>query len=229
MHLHTTPNGLWNFSTCAFTLFFLQLFFTSKADATKKGREFFAFTSKNKCLQNYVVCYRDRECVPVFPWSFLPSTRDFETSMTHPVSKDDPDHCCKEEHTIKFMMLFMPHRKFDNLKLNGSHQKCLQAAIKDNETCSEMIEIANNTQNIHNSLNLMMPQNHLALNTEFIDPENFELDDDETDEEDETANLHLLQLMQDAFGDDGAHADLSEDSKIINPVHEKRAFRTPAE
>jgi hypothetical protein len=121
------------------------------------------------------------------------------------------------------MMLFMPHRTFDDLVLDGSHQKRFQRAIKDKEISPEMIEIANNTQNIHNSLKSSMPQNQLALNTEFIDPENFELDGDETDEEDDISTLRLLELMQDAFGDEGTNTNLSEDSEVINPIHEKKS------
>ena len=126
-----------------------------------------------------VVVYRKTPAVPVLPWNWLKSTSEFETSLLSEIDETAKDYKIKEEYAKRFMILFCPLRLETSLSKNGSYQAGLRSALAEMLITEEMQTIANNIQNIHNSLGSAMPENVLTSTTELIEADEIQNDGDE--------------------------------------------------
>lgn len=193
-------------------VFFQTIYFLPRSLA--KEIESFDFLEEHPCSSIEVAAYRDTSCVPVFPWTFLESTSCFETSILDTVNEMHPDYSAKEEYAKKFMILFLPFRSADDLKVGGSYQKALQAALRDGRISEEMLDIANNIQNIHNSLNSELVDDPLLSITHLEEAE-------ETTQANQKEDPNLASYI-DSIGDYFASttqgsANLTEDATELNP------------
>ena len=63
----------------------------------------------------------------------------------------------REEYAFKFMLLFLPLRNHPDLLQDGSYQLRWVAEERHGNFSAEMLEIAENVQTIHNSLEASIP------------------------------------------------------------------------
>lgn len=145
--------------------------------------------------ENQIACvYREKPALPVFSWTWLPSTRNFRSSIESPFSEFDVDFIAKEDYSRRFLILFYPFQDVENLKLDGSFTRRLKFADSEKLISSEIIEIANNIHDIRNSLESTMMQNVFPTDTELpIDSEN--IDEQSTLTENEFDMETLLQQI----------------------------------
>ena len=160
------------------------------------------------------VIYRTKtKAVLRFPWNWLSSTRSFQTSILNPTDENASDHSRKEEYAFRFMILFVPFRSIEDMKMDGFYQKAFQKAFKENRVSDAMIQIAENIQTIHNSLASTIPENQLSAKTSLVETGGFEnanADEDTNDHDDILANIgELLGSMTE--GD-----QLEEDSETLD-------------
>ena len=112
---------------------------------------------------------KDKERIPYFSWTYLPTTCDFQTSLHSPVNTEDIDFTKKEEYCKRFLFLFVPFRKKEDLLKDGSYTRRFQEV--SSKINPDMIEIAENIQTIHNSLSSPMVVNIITSTTTMEDPE----------------------------------------------------------
>jgi hypothetical protein len=149
--------------------FFRDVEFLSRTQAEKSGRESFEFPGDHPCKENMVVVYRERECVPVFSWRWLGSTADFASTMNESTQKGDQDYAAKEEYAYKFMLLFLPFRIDENLRMDGSYLRRWQIAYERQEFRQDMVDVADNIQTISNSLQSTNPDSGTLDSETFLD------------------------------------------------------------
>ena len=217
--------------TCLYQ-FFQDMKFISYTQAQQQDideYECYPFTENHPCHSiNLAVC-RKRKCIPVFPWQWLGSTKNFTTSLKHPVSDIDPDYQIKEEYSYKFMLLFLPFRSNQDLLLRGSYQLRWQEASNNGLFSDSMIEIANNIQNIHNSLESTIPSNEIALDVGIEENENMiQEENHQTASDDYLANIAQFFLTP----SQNEPSCLTEETTVIDPkfvgkIFEDRKFGIP--
>ena len=105
MHYFYRPEALENM--CCYD-FFSEINFVTKSAAKKSGIEFFEFINGHPLKDVMVVIFREKSCVPIFPWNWLGSTRSFTTSMLHTLENTDAELREKEEYAYKFNATFSP-------------------------------------------------------------------------------------------------------------------------
>ena len=88
-----------------------------------------------------------------------------------------------------------------------------------------MIDIADNIQDLNNSLHSAIPRNRLAINTACVDPSDLEKDsnDENKVKEDQVAMLRLLEMLQDAFHNENESSEHCEENEELMPLHEKES------
>jgi hypothetical protein len=206
--------------------------FTSLSEATKMKWDSFEFTEEHPFHNYDAVIYRlqkeRQDCVPVFSWKFIGSTKKFERSMMEEVLLTDPQYRQKEEYAKRFMIVFLPFRRIEDLMEGGSYQCAFQTAYKEEGFSSEMIEIANNIQAIQNSIDSAIPENCLSSRTSLPEADEFESNADE----DAMGYEDLLSSIGDMFAaPEGVR--LGADSTQLNPdfcgVHMKELRFAPEE
>jgi hypothetical protein len=80
-----------------------------------------------------------------------------------------------------------------------------------------MIEIANNIQDLHNSMDSTLPENNLAMITEYVDPDNDRKDDSGNND----GMKQVLECLSEAFGDSDGEGQLKKDSETLDLAHAK--------
>ena len=161
--------------------YYSKIEFTSMTKATEEDREHFEFTENHPCANSEVAVYRSQICVPVFPWNWIGSTKAFATSMWQPVMITNPNYKMREAYAFKFMLLFLPFRNNLDLLQDGSYQLKFVTEEKNRKFSAEMLEIADNIQTVHNSLEASIPENTLTAETDLREAEDF-LEEEETSE-----------------------------------------------
>jgi hypothetical protein len=161
----------------------------------------------------YAPKYYNQEIIPYFNWNYLPSTNTFLSSLYYPINLEDSDYTKKEEYCKKFLILFFPFRNKDDLLLNESYTKRMQEAIKSNIVSPAMIEIANNIQTIHNSLNSPMVENILTSSTYLEDPEDYEMDEGPPETDMDDILLRIGTSLASSLLD-----TLTEEASDLNPI-----------
>jgi len=197
------------------------------ASSITEGEEHFDFIKDHPLHMREVVVHRKHPCVPVFAWNWLSHTGKFHDSVLHPTTPGGRDHHEREEHCKRFMMLFFPFRKLEDLLLEGSHQKALAKAIHEGRVEKQMMEIANNIQDIHNSLQSELVDDPLVCQTIMEEGESSE----ELEDPDECNCQDLLDSIGECFASTSRGPPLKDDATTLNPTfisqeHEsgKKAF-----
>jgi hypothetical protein len=187
----------------------------SRKEATKLQVEFYEFLEEHPLHEVSVLTNRKRFCIPSFAWNWLGSTKKFSAPLTTIVDNTSIEYKEKEEHAYRFMLLFLPLRTDDDLKIDGSYQKGWLKALEHGRFSEEMIEIADNIQTIHNSLESSIPSNCLTLVT-GVDgiPE----DPEENNFEHSTTG-DMLASIGELFASTNGEKIMTEDSKEINPKY----------
>ena len=205
--------------------FFQKMAFISRSRAEGQGQEYFEFLDEYACSSIEVAVYRDTAAIPAFAWTFLGSTASFQTSILDTVDETHPDYPAKEQYAKKFMILFLPLRAAEDLKVDGSYQKALQLALQEGKISDEMLEIANNIQNIHNSLNSELVDDPLLSMTHLEEAEECAPANKEDDEDPNFAAC--LDSIGDYFAStEQGSANLTEDATELNP---RTIWKDPAE
>jgi hypothetical protein len=183
----------------------------------KKEHEEMEYTKEHPGYKVFTLQTNQEDIIPYFAWNFLPSTAPFTTSVQHPVNVTDIDYEQKEDYCRRFLILFVPFRKHEDLLKEGNYTLRMQEAIKKNEIKEEMIHIANNIQTIHNSLNSPMVENILTGNTILEEPDGCERDEGDNTKEANDILLRIGTSLASSMGD-----MLKEESKDINPIFGKQ-------
>jgi hypothetical protein len=205
---------------------------TSLAKAERDKIQCFEFTTDHPFHEfdavNYRIQNKRQNCVPVFSWTFIGSTKGFERSMMEEVLLTDPQYRQKEEYAKRFMIVFLPFRTNEDLMENNSYQRKFQTAYKESRFAPEMIEIANNIQAIQNSIESAIPENCMSSRTAMPDMDEFE----STDEEAAMGYEDLLSSIGDMFALPGG-VRLEADATCLDPdfsgVYMKEARFKPEE
>jgi hypothetical protein len=206
----------------------MEMEFTSAKEAEKTNTPFFEFTEDHPFHSTDAVVYRiqkgKQDCVPVFSWSFIGSTRGFERSMMENVSLTDPQYQKKEEYAQRFMIVFLPFRKKEDLIEDGSFQRAFQTAYKEGKFSDEMIAIANNIQAIQNSIESGIPENGLSSRTVLPDAEEFDL---RNGEEEEMGYEDLLSTIGDMLSPVPEGVPLEADATRLDPDFSGKQLQGP--
>ena len=189
----------------------------------KNQEESFEFQSEHPLSSSKVMRYRKSPCIPVFSWNWIGSTRQFSTSLLDPVDPNHHDFSAKELYAKRFMILFMPFNPGNSITIDGSYQKSLQDALEGDIISSDMLQIAENIQAIHNSLASSMPENILTAETD----EYIEADDvDEHEEECYSASLEaMLTNIGSTLAEGVNDCQLKEECKELIPTFFNPAVR----
>ena len=168
-------------------------FYSQLESVNRNGndKEFFEFQPGHPLRSVKVLVYRELPCVPVFSWNWLGSTHEFSQSLQDLADSDNVDYPSKEQHAKRFMILFLAFQRTESLVVDGSYQKKLQLALRENRVDDEMLQIAENLQSIHNSLASSMPENMLTTETD----EYLEADDMEEMEEEDVCSESLEAML----------------------------------
>ena len=156
----------------------------------------------------------------MFPWNWIGSTKAFATSMFHPVPIANPNYKMKEEYAFKFMLLFLPLRNHSDRLQDGSYQLRWVTEERHGNFSAEMLEIAENIQTIHNSLEASIPGNTLTSETVLVEADDFpeEMEEDENDP-DFMANIGEL------FAATSGGNKMTEDTASFTPTFSGISFR----
>jgi hypothetical protein len=130
----------------------------------------------------------------------------------------------KEEYAFKFMILFYPFRNIDDLRHEDSFQKKMQIILGQQGISEEMFQIADNIQDLHNSLASTMPTNKLDADTTLLEQEEpAELTTMERERSQTHDNAQLIAIIETLIDSNGDEEDdreaLKEDAKVLNPKH----------
>jgi hypothetical protein len=186
-----------------------------RKEATKSNIVFYEFLEEHPLHETNVLTRRKNVCIPSFAWNWLGTTKKFSSPLTTVVDDTSIEYKEREEHAYRFMLLFLPLRSDKDLKIEGSYQKGWLNALVEMRYSEEMIEIADNIQTIHNSLESSIPPNCLTLVTALDDiPELTE-----NQECDGTTTGDMLAAIGELFASTNGEKRMTEDSKEINPKY----------
>ena len=198
--------------------YYMETEFTSLKAAEKTDTQCFEFTEDHPFHNTDAVIYRmqkgKQDCVPVFSWTFIGSTKGFERSMLQEVTLTDPQYKKKEEYAQRFMIVFLPFRTKEDLMENGSYQCAFQTAYREGRFSDEMIAIANNIQSIQNSLESGIPENCLSSRTILPEAEEFNTNNDD---DGGLGYEDLLSTVGDLFSPVPEGVRLEADATSFNP------------
>ena len=110
------------------------------------------------------------------------------------------------------MILFLPFRSLEDLKIDDSYQKAFQKAHKNGKFSKNMIDKTENIQTIHNSLASSILENALTAKTCLTEDFSFEL----TDEEDNDDYENMLAGIGELFLTLTTGNNLKEDLKLLD-------------
>ncbi len=139
------------------------------------------------------------EAVPMIGQSVFEDTSNFKANILDPLQT--ANHALKHSHELqakRILILFVPFRDFDELKLNGSHVSKLQS-IKLPE---EVKEVLQNMQDCTNSLRLKRQNDRLERCTFRPRDDNANDDDGEPDEEELDTISELFETLDKEDNDD---------------------------
>ena len=212
-------------SNICFYEYFRDMEFMANTTAEQHGIdecERYPFLEEHPChIISLAVC-RKRKCIPVFPWQWLGPTKNFSTTMLQYVMETDPDYYVKEEYAYKFMLLFLPFRSNQDLMVNGSYQLRWQQANNDGLFPDAMIAIANNIQNIHNSLDATIPPNDITMDTILEESTDLVQEEEKNHTTSDDFLSNIAQLFLDTPSTDQSH--LTEETTTIDPMFQKEVF-----
>ena len=192
--------------------FYSETEFVQMSEIRKTKIEYFEYTEDHIYRDIEAVIYRQKsDAVPSFPWSFLCSTKPFESSLRSSISPGSADYTKKEEYAYNFMLLFLPFRSSEDLENDGCYQETFQKALHEGKFTDAMIQIAENIQTIHNSLASGIPENTLTAETALVETGEFK-----NPEEDDENYDNLLATIGELFASITNGDGLKEDSKTFD-------------
>jgi 6-pyruvoyl-tetrahydropterin synthase len=199
---------------CAYE-FFEQIEVDYKSKYPKE-QEHFELQEAHPLAGNKVATYRRFEAVPVFGWSWLPSTEGLG-SLLEPVSESHPFWEKREEYCKRFLILFYPFRDRADLLSGGvaTYQEKFREVVPYID--ERMLEVANNIQNISNSLRSKMPDNILLDSTDL--EEEIAADKEHQSNREDNDYTSLLSDMQSyltSIGGDGSD-NMTEEATAFEP------------
>lgn len=214
-----------DFFKMSFYQFIMQCVVVSKEEARRSGKEIFRFAADHPMANDRVLIFRDRDAIPVFPWNWLPYTKDFKTDFLAPVDEDAPDYNLKEKYARRFMMLFMPFRMRSQLQKDESYSRRLQEAYANNDIDPESMMLANNIQNIRNSLDSTLMNNHFPEDT-FV--EDLGEDDEENKEHNDTFDVEaILKQVGQLVMPPSYKEKISEEARAFDPYYSRSKNHGP--
>ena len=160
-------------NVCAYT-YYSTYYRMNKKAAKKMGLDCFAFTEDHPLHETQVAVKFPKKVIPVWTWNWLQSTSSFKHPLSVIAKKEDCDYHVKETYARRLMVLFVPLRTSDDLTIEGCHQHAFQNAHRKGMLNEHVIEVANNIQDIHNSLASDMPENVLTKETVYCEAADFE-------------------------------------------------------
>lgn len=190
----------------------------TRREANVSKVDSYEFLKEHPLHDSTVLTKRKRFCIPTFAWNWLGSTKKFSTPLSNIVDNTSNEYKDKEEHAYRFMLLFLPLRTNEDLMIEGSYQKGWFNAFQHGKFKEEMIEIADNIQTIHNSLESSMPSNGVTMVTAInVTPEVPE------DPESENNNINdMLVSIGELFASTTGEKRMTEDSLEINPKYKTK-------
>jgi hypothetical protein len=190
----------------------------------KEDIECYYYAENHPMHEQYVVCYRQLQCVPVFCWNWLGWTGKFNSSLLDTINPTSADFRDKEEYAYRFMILFMPFRDFSDFQIEGSFLRKWQQMHEENRFSSKMIAIADNIQTIRNSLESSIPTNLLASETELFSDDT----DNGYDNEEDNSELQedFLTLIGELFATTAGGTALTEESSKLDPIFSGKVFKS---
>ena len=211
MNYYYRPKEMGDFCYYQFTS---DLQVIPRREATISQQESFELLDEHPLQSVKVVVYRRNPCIPVFSWRWLGSTKKFDKPLTEVAVKTDRDYIVKEEYAYKFMILFLPLREHSDLIIDGSYQKGWLHAFHMKRFSKDMIEIAENIQTIHNSLESSIPTNTLTSETTLVEDDEYAKDyHSDSDDDNE-----LLSNIGELFASTSGETRMTEDSNSISPI-----------
>jgi len=179
-----------------------------------KDIEHFHFQKEHPLWDKEVATCRTHPSIPVFAWNWLPHTGNFKKSIAHPTVPGDPDHHETEEHCKRFVILFLPFRKQEELVVEGNCQKTLMKALENEMVDEDMRDVANNIQDIHNSLQSELVNDPLVCKTIVEEGEASE----EVEDPDEFNCQELMESIGECFASTSQGTPLDNDATSLNPT-----------
>jgi hypothetical protein len=167
------------------------------ATTTTMGRkaaeklEYFDYQEEHPLYGLEVVVYGEtvwgpgKQNVPSFSFAFLPDAKNLGGSILKPwdrkkrrrsgapiaSAKSKTKECqqLSEAYALRFLVLFYPARTAEDLQRDGSALNQLDYSLSNGLISEDSLRIANNIQNIHNSLRAGVPEDGLAARTTEFD------------------------------------------------------------
>jgi hypothetical protein len=161
--------------------FYSKTSVTTIKRAEDEDIEHFPFKEDHPMHAQDVVVYRDKDCVPSFCFEFLPDASGLGGAIARRtrnktiIFSSRPQHLTveqseyREKFALHFLILFYPARQSADLYKNSSAMEKLEEAMSLGKISDGAIEIADNIQNIHNSLNAGVPEEGLDSRTTHFD------------------------------------------------------------
>lgn len=197
-----------------------------KSEAEKQVQETFDFSEDHPLSHSYTTILRTKTVLPCFPWGWLPTTKSFSSSILQHAEKQNADYFEKENYARRFLILFYRFREHKDLQLNNSYAERLRNAIEFQLIPGRILDIANNIQNIRNSLDSTLMDNHFPEDTHVEDEHNDDMEDD--DEEEEFFKLQDILQQTGEFVVPPHYRDLCEEqcSSSFSPICEDEEYET---
>ncbi len=149
--------------------YFRECSIKRKKEIESLGLESFSLLEEHPLCHAMQVVYREIDAVPCFAWNWLPTTKGFQSSILDPADSTAVDFQSKELYAQRFLMLFIPFRRLEDLMENNSYLSKLQSLYHNGEIGEFTTNIADKILNIRNSLDSTMVPNWLTEGTEMPD------------------------------------------------------------
>ena len=190
---------------------------TERVSSSKNNTEkyeCFDFTEDYPLKKSFVCRKLSKPVVPVLPWNWLPNTKSLgKTLQNEPSQIDTNEFQKREKHALRFLILFSSFRSFDDLMSEGSHQETLRQKLFADAINKSMLKIANNIQNIYNSLDSGRCDN--VLNAHTVSPDDIE--DEMCSEEGFNYSEEFLKNIGSYIASTSGDSNMVEEAKDLTP------------
>ena len=193
--------------------FYAHTTVTSIYQASQDGIEMFLFTDEHPLHTRKCVIYRDRTAVPVFPWNFLPSTKEMGGPLNIAYEEQDYFFQAREQYCLRFLILFYPFRSSPKEAMATFQHQFISVR---SDVPADLIGVANNIQNIYNSLDSPSPQHELydSTTSDFMQESGCNYIDDDDEE-----NIELIDRMANVLANDISETPLDLECSNFFPTY----------
>lgn len=184
----------------SFLNFYKLYKFMSIREARSICIEHFEYSSGHSLKQSHCIVKRERLCVATFPWNWLCSTSNFEKPLMEEVPTHHKDYISREEYCLRFLILFKPFRNLSCLlSSHSSFQSSFVSFVKSGQMSKSDEDVANNIQDIHNSIRVEMPQNLMNKTTFSEGEESEQIDEYDCEFEDLHFGINQTHILTGNF------------------------------